>query len=332
MQILLYEFITGGGLRSLGETPQQSPLLAEGQAMVAALAEDLVQSPQVSLVLLRDDRMPRFDLPRCRVVEVGSANTANAVLSRWAATVNATLLIAPESDGHLLECCRSVECAGGRLFSPDSAFVSLASDKLETNRWLREKRVPVPHARRIRPEAGFPQDFSYPAVLKPRDGAGSLGIRLIRGPSSPFPVGNGSWCLEAFCDGLDASVAVVCGPERTVVLPPCSQRLGPDKSFDYCGGSLPLAPALCERARRLARRAAEALPSTIGFIGFDLVLGPAEDGSQDVVIEVNPRMTTSYLGLRQLANTNLAAAILAVAQGEAYDLSFSNQQIEFGVE
>jgi hypothetical protein len=46
-----------------------------------------------------------------------------------------------------------------------------------------------------------------------------------------------------------------------------------------------------------------------------LVLGEPEDGSGDVAIEINPRLTTSYLGLRQLARFNFAAMLLAIATG-----------------
>jgi predicted ATP-grasp superfamily ATP-dependent carboligase len=37
----------------------------------------------------------------------------------------------------------------------------------------------------------------------------------------------------------------------------------------------------------------------------------------DAVIEINPRLTTSYVGLRALAETNLAEALLHVALGDA---------------
>ena len=45
-------------------------------------------------------------------------------------------------------------------------------------------------------------------------------------------------------------------------------------------------------------------------------LGDAADGSRDFAIEVNPRLTTSYVGLRALAEFNLADAMLKVAAGE----------------
>jgi predicted ATP-grasp superfamily ATP-dependent carboligase len=73
---------------------------------------------------------------------------------------------------------------------------------------------------------------------------------------------------------------------------------------------------LAERAMRLGQRTVAALTGLRGYVGVDLVLGDAADGSRDWVIEVNPRLTTSYVGLRALARTNLADALLRVATGQ----------------
>jgi predicted ATP-grasp superfamily ATP-dependent carboligase len=97
----------------------------------------------------------------------------------------------------------------------------------------------------------------------------------------------------------------------------------------YLGGSVPLQPDLAHRATAIARRAIASLPEPLGYVGIDLVLGNEPNGRNDVVIEVNPRLTTSYVGLRALANDNLAAAMLAVAAGETPRLSFKAQQLEF---
>src|SRR5439155_18033918 len=112
-------------------------------------------------------------------------------------------------------------------------------------------------------------------------------------------------------------------------MPACQQRLSHDGRFTYLGGQLPLSPALDARARRLALSAADALPQPRGYLGIDLVLGEAADGSGDRVIEINPRLTTSYVGLRATAATTLAAAMLAIAAGESADLRFGSEPVEF---
>jgi predicted ATP-grasp superfamily ATP-dependent carboligase len=138
--------------------------------------------------------------------------------------------------------------------------------------------------------------------------------------------------LERYCPGLAASVAVLCGPAGNLPLPACRQRISNEGRFRYLGGEAPLDPVRFRRAQSLALAAIGCLPPTIGYIGVDLVLGESADGSDDVVIEVNPRLTTSYIGLRRLVQTNLAAAMLAVAEGQVIDLSQARPSVTFDLE
>ena len=79
----------------------------------------------------------------------------------------------------------------------------------------------------------------------------------------------------------------------------------------YEGGELPLPAALATRATSLAQRAVAAVPGLFGYVGVDLVLG----NEADFVIEINPRLTTSYVGLRRLARFNVAGEMLRIAEG-----------------
>jgi hypothetical protein len=202
--------------------------------------------------------------------------------------------------------------------------------------------VPVPPGVVLGPATPLPDDFDYPAVIKPRLGAGSQGVRLVRGPrdyivhqskalewSESNNARRGEYRLERYCPGTPASVAILCGPREYVALPACRQLLSDDGLFRYLGGGLPLHEAWNKRASDLAVSAVRALPPAIGYVGVDLVLGARDDGRDDVVIEVNPRLTTSYVGLRASCRGNLAQAMLCVAQGRPADLSFAAESVEF---
>jgi hypothetical protein len=103
--------------------------------------------------------------------------------------------------------------------------------------------------------------------------------------------------------------------------------LSEDQTFQYRGGSLPIANSLAKRAEDLAERAADVLPDPLGYLGLDIVLGEEESG--DFIIEVNPRLTTSYVGLSQLSEDNFAGMMLRVAQGESCVPRFQGQQVCF---
>jgi predicted ATP-grasp superfamily ATP-dependent carboligase len=194
---------------------------------------------------------------------------------------------------------------------------------------LRGFGVPVPQGRLMAPGEPLPLDFPYPAVIKPMDGCGSLGVHYLMSPDAALPASDTPRRLEEFVPGMAASVALLCGPAGNVALPACRQLLASDGSFAYLGGSLPLPETLTERATQLARRAIESLPAPLGYIGVDLVLGDDPTGRDDAVIEINPRLTTSYVGLRAATAGNLAAAMLAVAEGEPISLSFTGDPIQF---
>ena len=329
MHFFLYEWAIGGGLvEESGRLPRS--LLTEGAAMLTALAADLLAIDGSRVSVLRDMRWDDLALPGCEIVEVHSKSHHDDELARLAKLADHTIVVAPETDNVLLLANQLVRQAGGRLLAASDGFVVVASDKQRTADLLAAGGVPVPEARLLdADEERLPKDFPYPAVLKPVLGAGSQHTLLVAHAEDQPPPYSWPRRLERFCPGIAASVAFLCGPNGNCALPACRQHLSSDGRFTYKGGSRILEPPLVQRATTLADRALAALPSAVGYVGVDLVLGKAGDGSEDVVIEVNPRLTTSYVGLRTIAESNLAAAMLEVATGRSTTLRFSDSAVEF---
>lgn len=330
MQIFIYEFITGGGMWSLGGRPDGS-LLTEGQAMLSAVIEDALRIG-IEPITLRDARLTGGMPDGCQSVEVASAADHHEAFTSFAAGADYTLLIAPEFEGWLLKLARLAVDVRANLLSPDPTFIALTSDKQATAERLERQQVPVPRGLTLEP-FDKPPKSPYPAVLKPNDGAGSQSIRVVHKlteakkwmeASPPW-----TWRLEKLHPGTPASISILSGLGEPIAMAPCGQNLSGDGGFLYLGGELPLPAPLAERAKRLGLAAARALPKTTGLFGVDLVLGEAEDGSQDVVIEVNPRLTTSYVGLRAACEQNLLQATIDAVEGRAASLSFRDERLEF---
>jgi tyramine---L-glutamate ligase len=328
MRIFVYEWATGGGLV---EEPGSLPasLAREGAAMIGGFVADLQRIPGCRVVAFRDPRFVQLALGNCEIVEVLSRFAHDEEIERLSAECDATILIAPEFDDILWKLARRVVAAGGNLFSPSPGFIRVAADKQRTCELLQKAGVPVPVGRVLEPDEPLPADFSYPAVLKPIDGAGSQDTYFVRTPMDKPPAYAWPRRLERFVPGMAASAARLCGPVESISLAPCKQRISDDGRLRYLGGELPLTAGFAERAQDLASRALAAMPPAIGFVGVDLVLGREPDGSEDFVIEVNPRLTTSYVGLRAAARSNLAEAMLNVATGATASIEFTDRSIEF---
>ena len=331
MKIFLYEFITGGGLVGSGDL-MSSSIFAEATAIIRALAADFCAIDHAQVSALKDYHLTDFDLPGCQVSEVTTSDEEHEAFRRLSCDADWTVVIAPEFDGNLESRTRWVEESGGRLLSPSSKIVELTADKQKTSAHLATAGLRVPEARLLAPAEPLPADFRYPAVLKPIDGAGSIDVDLIAdAQQSPFWNSEKPRLLERFVPGTPVSVAVLCGPAGHVPLPACRQclRTFEGGAFHYEGGWLPLDAAEARRAEELALRTIASLDSPLGYLGVDLILGDDATGADDRVIEINPRLTTSYVGLRAASTTNLAAAMLAVARGRRPSLSFRAKRVEF---
>src|SRR3954468_2126379 len=114
MRIFVYEFICGGGLWALDETPGGS-LLEEGRGMLRALVSDLAEVPGVEVAVTRDGRVSAAELalPGNVYVEVvGRKEHERPAINQLARSAHATILIAPEFFGMLAERCGWVTSAG----------------------------------------------------------------------------------------------------------------------------------------------------------------------------------------------------------------------------
>ncbi len=279
-QIFVYEHITALGLGREAGSPGHS-LFLEGRAMLYAICDDLQAIPGVE-------------------VPVGGSDD----FSNLAAEADWSFVIAPETDGVLLKLAEEVVRVGGRLLGPGPAAIALTSDKYALFRHWQQRGVRTPETVLV-PE--LPP--SWPCVVKLRDGAGSEGMRLLR-TEAEYGECSGFRVAQPFCPGIPVSIAFLIGPHDSVALPATFQLISTDGQFRYGGGLWPIAPELAARAERLGRAALLGAPGLLGFIGIDLILGDAADGTEDFAIEINPRLTTSYVGLRSWFDGNLAELLL----------------------
>lgn len=313
--MLVYEYVTGGGWPP-GELP--GDLAAEGAAMLSAILADCAAWGQVRTLTTRDDRLADRALPADEVLAV-APGAHEAALRAAFARCAAALIIAPETGGILADLSEQALAAGVRLLGASPGAIRAAGDKWTCYRQWQAAGVPTPVTRQAMPDE-VPQVarlVGYPLVVKPADGVGCAGVCLVRHPSELAPAirlaaretPSQPILLQSYLRGKHASVSLLVAGEKILPLSLNGQDIRPGSPFSYRGGSVPLAHPAGRRALAVAQAAAAAIPGLRGYAGVDLVL----DGDRAWAIELNPRLTTAYVGLRRVASINLAQAIWAAA-------------------
>jgi predicted ATP-grasp superfamily ATP-dependent carboligase len=127
--------------------------------------------------------------------------------------------------------------------------------------------------------------------------------------------GRDTQLLQTYVEGVHTSVSLLTDGMRCLPLTLNLQELGGRTRLRYHGGRVPLDHSLCPLAFRRAGEVVRAIHGLMGYVGIDMVLTDRDA----VVIEVNPRVTTSYVGLRKVLRSNPAALMLEAARGNLPD-------------
>lgn len=325
--VLVFEWMVGGGL--LGDSHGCQPaskaiesdptrLMSEGAGMLRAVLEDFVDCGIEPIVPV--DR--RFESPaslKGQKVLMDNEKQLLSELISLARQVDWIILIAPESLNRLSWVASYLEPFADKFLCPDRLFVELATDKTRTIERIRLGGQKTPMGSQLDHwlETSTLKEFPKPAVLKPNTGAGSEGVQRLNhlASCSHALLAPEQWRIEEWVPGDPASISVLCSidAEQNHFFSPTRQIFS-DCHWVDC-------QVICEsekvrRATQLARNVLKALPETNGYVGIDFVFGNSED--DDTVIEVNPRLTSSYLRLRNSVEFNIAERMTRLCDKRAH--------------
>lgn len=279
--------------------------------MRRAIAADFAALPGTSprIVVTLDNRWAD-DPGSWKVIPIAPSEGASR-LTELARAADYTVLIAPETTGILAGLTRELERAGARLLGSSPEAVELTGDKARLSRWFDDHGIATPWTRTIVPGEGLPDDVTFPAVLKPVDGAGSLDTFYLADRTSipdaartmPAAV------LQPYQPGVTMSASFLVDNRRAAHLVGIGRQSMTIEGgrFRYKGGVLPVS---CPSAEPMLRRAVQSVPGLRGFVGVDFLWDPSPE--EVVVLEINPRPTTSIVALSRLLPAGwLAQAWLA---------------------
>jgi hypothetical protein len=308
-RVLVHEYVTGGGWPAR-DLPRG--LAAEGLAMLRAVLNDFRRWGGATVIATRDVRLAGVNLCADRLVNLRHEEYLRT-LNDLAAEADAVLVVAPESDGVLARLSALVEKRGKLLLGSSTESVSIAGDKWDCFRRFAENRLPTPRTRRVScaDALAAADEFGFPLVVKPIDGVGCEGVSMVSDRSSlrsaldllhPRPE---SILIQQYIRGTHASVSLLVAETGVLPLSLNAQTIGVGAPFTYRGGTVPLDHMQRDLAFEYAERAVCLVPGLRGYVGVDMVLTEKEC----YTIEINPRLTTSYVGLSRVIDINLAEAV-----------------------
>lgn len=336
--ILVFEYFTASG-------EKEKSIISEAEALLFALIDDL--SDYALDVVLNESYK---DI----ISEYENVNPIliNTDIISWlkdnASDFKKAIFIAAENDNNLYNITKILEENNVFIYTSSSEACLISSDKSLSYETI-ANTVPQPRTFRMKIDPkGYwkraienlydkwqAEDPLTPLkiIIKPLIGVDCENVVLIEDINDLsydleeiFEKGS-RIIVQEFIDGEDISVSLICHEGRAVPISLNKQFVELDKNNGtYIGGKIPYESELKDELFDIAKKACEAIEGLKGFVGVDLIVCD-DDIYPAYLLEVNSRFTTPYVGLKQIANFNIAKTIIEGNIDEA-DISFDGE-VEF---
>jgi predicted ATP-grasp superfamily ATP-dependent carboligase len=308
MNLLIFEYITGGGFN---KQTLPAELAREGRLMLQAVLADFAALGAVKLTVMLDQRLAdSFDTAHLNIAVISPEHHAEHEFARLIGSADAVWVIAPECENILCHLCQQVEKQGKRLLTSPASAVAITGDKFKTYQRLSQHAittVPTQLAERAQFTAGE-------WLIKPRDGVGGMETRILpdRETFEHHVTRSPHFIIQPHLQGEKISLCCLCKGGRSWLLSVNLQRFNMvDQHYQLAEivvNHQPITPEYQQVAANIAR----ALPDLWGYVGIDLIV----TDTQILVLEINPRLTTSFAGLRAALGVNVADLVLQLINGE----------------
>jgi tyramine---L-glutamate ligase len=329
MKILIFEHVNGGGFANTELPPS---LAHEGFLMLKAVLNDFIASGDHELVVLLDQRCIDLDLPQSITrIAVTPEDNVLTVFKHEVQTCDAVLPIAPETEETLWTLCSTVEKAGKHLLSSATNAVAKTADKMKTFTVLSRHHIATVPSHLL---DQYPHFYEQGTVIKERDGAGCENCfvcnneddfeRLLVSLHNPQ-----QYVIQPFISGVALSISALFKEGTGVVLCVNHQFIN---ILDNQRLKLVGCEVNCDVDKApfqtIVDQVAHAFPGLWGYAGIDLI----KRDEQLLIVEINPRLTSSYVGIGDALGINVAALLLQLIDGDVNVAPTKNQIVHIELE
>lgn len=298
-----------------------------------ALLSDLSALEQYQLISLHDVRLPASAYAQVSVpVAMGEFMK---VFKKTLKQVDLVWLIAPETDGQLLKLTELCLAAENKVDGPLLIGCGYDATLIGTSKTLSFEALQNAGIKTLAIHTGedlMQEDYfanllahNEPAwLLKPEDGAGCEGIQRFDSLDALR-----TWLqqeqrylhffAQAYQPGIAASLCMLCRDGQAWLLSCNEQHIDTRHNrFSLSAITVNGLSNYWPRFETLARKIAKMLPDALAYVGVDLIIDT--DNDEIYVIDINPRLTSSYVGLREATACNPAELILSCVLSARFKL------------
>ena len=322
MKILVFEYICGGGFCS---EILPDALAKEGLLMLTALLNDLTILEEHSITALVDWRfLNNFD-NSIEIIPIKKETDILATFKFALLFVDAVWLIAPETEQILFNFSQIVESSHKILLSSPSLAIAQTADKWQSYECLSSHQIPTITTAIL---TNNTQVNSQQKVIKARDGVGCENSFIVNSQKelvsllAQFEKPH-DYIIQPFIEGKVLSISAIFKQGKAQLLCVNHQQIeiiNQQFKLQRCEVNYQIELALFQP---LLNQIARAFPELWGYVGIDLI----QQSQQLRVLEINPRLTSSYAGINSALGINVAAEVLKLLEFDLESFPQSNYSV-----
>ncbi len=308
MKLFIYEHITSGAYI---DQPLPEKLLQEGAGMLISILNDSLEIDSIDISIISDYRLSQSDYFKSfdmRKITHLKCNSISEYQNNWKQsllTCDLVLIIAPETAGVLQQLHEQASNLNTPTLGCSSEAICLTSNKLLCNQILEKHAISFPMTSLAQDWNLTAFDSSDGYIAKPIDGAGCIDTHYLATQKDVEKyIGqlhceqSGITMIQQYLSGEQISLTVLLTDTYCELLAINQQLINNidnrlslvELKINAFWNSTQLSTS---KLTTLIQQLKSAIPGLKGLIGIDIVVNDDEIN----IIDINPRITTSYVGL-----------------------------------
>jgi predicted ATP-grasp superfamily ATP-dependent carboligase len=307
MKILAFEYATASG--ACGDT-----FLEEGKLMLVSLLAELAAAGLGVVTTLANRSFDQDGITADETVVI--EGSFFAAVERQMENADVVWIIAPESKGILYRLTEMAERLGKKVIGSSPDALKLCGDKLSLARFLSGK-ISMPPSELfagnatqtgVRSLRGTPvpppYNSDFPCVVKPLDGAGSENIYFVNDKKRlrQIEIDDGNYLIQPYVEGESLSAGIVSGGGAPMLLGVCRQEIELSERLKFKNVAGPIDYPNRDGLIGMIEKINRLIPALGGYWGIDFI----DCDGHLTLIEINPRLTTSYPIYAKACGFNIA--------------------------